>query len=52
MPHVGPKWNIYLSHYHAKFEYKFNFCARLGVNVFWFVKCMKIRKLEIEIISI
>ena len=30
----------------------FNFCARLGVNVFWFVKCMKIRKLEIEIISI
>ena len=31
---------------------KFNFCARLGFNVFWFVKCMKIRKLEIEIISI
>ena len=23
MPHVGPKWNIYLSHYYAKFEYKF-----------------------------
>ena len=31
---------------------KFNFCARLGFNVFWFVKCMKIRNLEIEIISI
>ena len=31
---------------------KFNFCARLGFNVFWFVKCMKIRKLKIEIISI
>ena len=30
----------------------FNFCARLGFNVFWFVKCMKIRKSEIEIISI
>ena len=30
----------------------FNFCAGLGFNVFWFVKCMKIRKLEIEIISI
>ena len=22
---------------------KFNFCARLDFNVFWFVKCMKIR---------
>ena len=31
---------------------KINFCARLGFNVFWFVKCMKIRKLKIEIISI
>ena len=30
----------------------FNFCARLSFNVFWVVKCMKIRKLEIEIISI
>ena len=30
----------------------FNFCARLGFNVIWFVKCMKIRKLKIEIISI
>ena len=29
----------------------FNFCAR-HVDVFWFVKSMKIRKLEIEIISI
>ena len=29
----------------------FNFCARLGFNVIWFVKCMKIRKLKIEIIS-
>ena len=35
----------------------FNVCARLGFNVTWFVKCMKIRKLKmnieiIEIISI
>ena len=30
----------------------FNFCARLGFNVVWFVKCMKIRKLKIEIINI
>ena len=30
----------------------FNFCARLGFNVIWFVKCIKIRKLKIEIISI
>ena len=30
----------------------FKFCARLGFNVIWFVKCLKIRKLEIEIISI
>ena len=30
----------------------FNFCARLGFNIIWFVKCMKIRKPEIEIISI
>ena len=22
MPHVGPKWNIYVSHYCAKFEHK------------------------------
>ena len=29
-----------------------NFCARLGFNVVWFVKCMKIRKLKIEIIDI
>ena len=29
----------------------FNFCAMLGFNVIWFVKCMKIRKLKIEIIS-
>ena len=29
----------------------FNFCARLDFNVIWFVKCMKIRKLKIEIIS-
>ena len=50
MPHVGPKWNIYLSHYCAKFDHKV--CARLGFNVFWFVKCMKIRKSKIEIISI
>ena len=30
----------------------FNFFARIGFNVIWFVKCMKIRKLRIEIISI
>ena len=30
----------------------FNFCAKLGFNVTWFVKCMKIRKLKIEIISL
>ena len=29
----------------------FNFCARRGFNVIWFVKCMKIRKLKIQIIS-
>ena len=29
-----------------------NFFARLGFNVIWFVKCMKIRKLKIEIIGI
>ena len=29
-----------------------NFHARLGFNVIWFVKCMRIRKLKIEIISI
>ena len=30
----------------------FKFGARLGFNVIWFVKCMKIRKLKIGIISI
>ena len=30
---------------------RFNFCARPGFNVYWFVKCMKTRKLKIEIIS-
>ena len=30
----------------------FNFCAGLGFNVIWFIKCMNIRKLKIEIISI
>ena len=30
----------------------FNFCAWLGFNVIWFVRCMKIRKLKIEIINI
>ena len=29
----------------------FNFCARLGFNVIWFVKYIKIRKLKIEKIS-
>ena len=29
----------------------FNFCARLGFNVIWFVQCMKIRKSKIEIIA-
>ena len=54
MPHVGSKWSTYLSLYSAKFDYKFeyNFCARFGFNVIWFVKCMKIRKSKIEIISI
>ena len=54
MPHLGPKWSTYLSLCCAKLEYKFeyNFCARLGFNVIWFIECMKIRKLKIEIISI
>ena len=30
----------------------FNICARLGFNVIWLVKCMKMRKLKIEMISI
>ena len=30
----------------------FNFCARLGFDVIWFVKYMKIRELNIEIIRI
>ena len=30
----------------------FNFRARLGFNVIWFVKCMKTRKSKIELISI
>ena len=34
------------------FNIGFNFYARLGFNVIWFVKCMKIRKWNIEIISI
>ena len=29
-----------------------SFCVSLGFNVIWFLKCMKIRKLKIEIISI
>ena len=29
-----------------------NVCARLGFNVIWFVKCMKIRILKIEMMSI
>ena len=29
-----------------------NFCARLYFNVIWFAKCMKVRKLKIEIMSI
>ena len=33
-------------------DISFNSCARLCFNVIWFVKCMKIRKLKIEIISI
>ena len=27
----------------------FNFCDRLGCNVIWFVKCIEIRKLKINI---
>ena len=34
------------------FNIGFKFFARLGFNVIWFVKCLKIRKLKIEIISI
>ena len=30
----------------------FNFSARLGFNVIWFVKQLKMRKLKIEIMSI
>ena len=30
----------------------FNFCATVGFNVIWFVKCAKIRKLKIKVISI
>ena len=30
----------------------FNFCARFGFAVIWFVKCMKIRKLKIEIMQV
>ena len=57
----SPKWNFYLSLSGVKFEYKFlyiyfclniNFCAKLSFNVIWFVKCMKIKKLKVEIISI
>ena len=35
-----------------KLNVSFNFHARLGFNFIWFVKCTKIRKLKIEIISI
>ena len=34
------------------FKVRFNFCARLCFNGIWFAKCMKIRKLKIEIMSI
>ena len=40
-PFIVPNLNI-----------SFNFCAKLGFNVIWFVKCMRIRKLKIEIINI
>ena len=30
----------------------FKFCARLGFNVVWFVKCMKVKKMKIGTISI
>ena len=49
MPHVGPKLSVPIV---LNLNTSFNFCARLGFNVIWFVKCMKIRKLKIEIISI
>ena len=29
----------------------YKFCARLGFNVIWFIKCMKVRQLKIEITS-
>ena len=53
MPHVGPDSETFICPYiMLNLNISFNFCARLGFNVIWFVKCMKIRKLEIEIISI
>ena len=54
-PH--PSYDFFLNE--KKFIYvvlnlniSFNICARLGFNVIWLVKCMKIRKLKIEMISI
>ena len=53
MPHVGPDSETFICPYiMLNLNISFNFCARLGFNVIWFVKCMKIRKLKIEIISI
>ena len=52
---MRPEWNLYLSLsviiIVLNLNLSFNFCARLGFNVIWFVKFMKI-KLKIEIISI
>ena len=53
MPHVGPKCGIFICPIIVlNLNISFNFHARLGFNGFWYVKRMKIRKLEIEIISI
>ena len=34
MPHVGPKWNMYLFHYCAKFEYVLTFVLGLVLMLF------------------
>ena len=39
MPHVGPKWDTYLSHYHAKSEYKFLTFVLGLVLIFGFKVC-------------
>ena len=50
MPHVGPKGIFVCPILMLNLNVSFSFCARLGFNVFQFVKRMKIKKLEIEIL--